>query len=74
MAAIEIEQTLVKTSKYINSDSVSAERAGHHNYVIIQKMINVQIPVNEMTKKQLDKFDCDCVIYLKNLDIPEKDR
>ena len=68
MAAIEIARNLPKTTSYINSDVVTANRAGHHNYVVIQKMLNSDVPVDKMSPAQIDKFDSNCVEYLEQLD------
>ena len=68
MASLLIESKLPKTAEYINSDVVSVDRAGHHNYVIEQQVCNLNTCLDDMTAEQINKFDKDMVVYLKFID------
>ena len=74
MASHAIDQYLPKTTLYIDSDTVSLDRAGHHNFVIEQEIGSTFPYLCDKNKNQLKKFDERMLNLLRDLDIPECDR
>ena len=70
MASRLIEDYFPKTAEYINSSEVSEERAGHHNYVIEQKVLNLVVPLANMKESEVKKLDDEFLEYLRELDVP----
>lgn len=68
MATYTIAKYLPKTASYINSDKIIITRAGHHNYVIKQKILDSNPALIEMSDTQINSFDEEMVNYLKRLD------
>lgn len=62
---------LPQTKSYIRSEAVSAQRASHHNYVVIQAILNRRFndkAMIYMSAQELQKMDDDMLNYLKSLD------
>ena len=70
MANPTIEEFLPQTAAYINwvYDNNSAERCGHHNHVIIQKIMNHHTPFVELDADELAFADIEFFEYLYRLD------
>jgi hypothetical protein len=61
---------LPQTETYIQwvFNNTSEKRGGHHNYVIEQRVLNLPIPLDDMSKDEIVYFDVECFKYLYALD------
>lgn len=68
MASKLIEEYFPKVAEYINSDKITGNRVGHHNYVIEQKVLKLLTPLTSQSKNKIEKLDEEFLRYLKRLD------
>lgn len=70
MAVQVIEEYLPKTAAYINHvfDINGIERGGHHNYVIEQKICNLDTSIANQCSENVQEIDDNLLDYLKYLD------
>lgn len=57
-------EMLPTTYSYIQSSN----RSSHHSSVILNKICNSYKPLLQMSDKELNEFDCQCLSYLHELD------
>jgi hypothetical protein len=66
-----INDDLPLAANYINGviEAGEYDRAGHHNYVVEQAVLNTIVPIADMTTQKLKLFDKEMVAFLERLDI-----